>query len=92
MFLQLRGIKDVGGEHALRVATEILQSGRCAEVEEKRNERKFQTIQVQLKVFLMENGPIFSNFIAVVLQCIWRWSPEQQKVVRQRLSHTPGLV
>lgn len=45
-FIQLKGIKGLGNGHALRVATQILESGYCAEVEEKRNDKKFLSLQV----------------------------------------------
>lgn len=45
-FIQLKGIKGLGNGHALRVATQILESGYCPEVEEKRNDKKFLSLQV----------------------------------------------
>ncbi|XP_046459358.1 DNA nucleotidylexotransferase-like isoform X1 [Daphnia pulex] len=48
---QLKGIKGLGNGHALRVATQILESGYCPEVEEKRNDKKFLSLQIFCKVY-----------------------------------------
>ncbi|XP_057368495.1 DNA nucleotidylexotransferase-like [Daphnia carinata] len=48
---QLKGIKDLGDGHALRVATQIVESGHSQEVEEKRNDKKFLSFQIFCKVF-----------------------------------------
>ena len=60
--MQLKGIKDLGDGHALRVATQVVETGQCPEVEEKRNDPKF----LSLKVF---DYGTFRNALIAVFVC-----------------------
>ena len=52
----MRDIKDLGSEHSLQVATEILQSGLCTEVEEKRSQPQFRSLKVFVLNFIITNN------------------------------------
>lgn len=45
-YFKLKGIKNLGDSHGLLVATQILQSGNCPEIEQKKIEEKYQTLKV----------------------------------------------
>lgn len=67
--IKLKGIKDLGDGHALRVATQIVASGQCTEVEEKRNDPKYKSFKVLIlkkKVFVFSHFLMFCNIFVLI--------------------------
>ena len=78
LFEQLKGIKDLGDGHALRVAAEIVENGRSVEVEEKKKDPKFRAFRVCLRsecraYFSFDSLKAFCNIYGVGPSMAKKW-------------------